>query len=390
MNIREILYQKMSLLVLLILIILPSFSTSASYGLIRNASIKLQFPLPTDRGYRLTFDTCTKCLCEAYSNTDKVYLFTCTEKSPKFLCEFYYYMPYRDEIDYPRSDATIYLMKNETFEERYDCCNTTILVQQIKKVTPGVPMIGGKSRFLVFGDNNTILAISDFQLHGFNRLNLTNINMPALGSFLTIGYCDGKYYFNQGKNIVVYDETLSAPLYSITLNKGDITTIRFLNATQMLVAVGTNNPGIYIFEKASRTDNFIAWQPISETDGGETHAIGIINETAFYVGWRTTRKGIELYSRDENNKWYRDPASSIATQVLTTDIFIDQCQRIWVAEDNQDKIHIYDSNRAIPVPITVNAKVFNLLILEDQNYKLITSHNNGIYYIQPAINCLPF
>lgn len=379
----------MSLLTLLILIVLPSFTTSASYGLIRNASIKLRFPLLRDRGHRLTVDDCTDCLCEAYKNADKVYLFTCTEQPTNFLCEFYYYMPKRDEIDYPRSDATIYLMKNETFAKRDACCNTTFLVEQIQKVSPGVQMIAGESRFLVFGDNNTILAISSRQLHGFNRSSLTNIGMRALGPFNTIGYCDGKYYFDQGKNIVVYDETLSSPLYTISLNKGDITTIRFLNATQMLVAVGTQNPGIYIFEKASRTDRFSSWREIPGAGSGQTHAIGIVNENAFYVGWYTSRNSILLYNRDGNNNWYSDPASSITYPMLTSDIFIDQCQRVWVVRAGQYQIYIYDSNRANPVSITVNNDVFNLLILEDQNYTLITSHYGGIYRIQPTVDCRP-
>ena len=381
----------MLLLILLILIARPSPSTNAyTYGIIRNASIKLPFPLPNTHSHQLFVDVCSECLCEAGRHTDKVYLFTCTEHSSRFLCEFYYFMPKHDEIDYPRTDASIYLMRNETFEEKDDCCNTTFLVQKIQRASPGVKIIGGESRFLVFVDNHTISSINDKQVRKFNRANMSNIPILSPPSGTTIGYSDGMYYVNEGNNIAVYNEMLATPVYRISLNQGTLTTIRFLNATQMLVGVGDNKRGVYIFEKASRGDQFKNGAHISGTEIQQVHAIGIVDENSFYVGWDATYKNIALYKRDANNKWQSDPASTIPYAEPTSDIFVDQCQRVWVVEANKNRIFVYDSNRGNRHNITVGAGVFNLLILEDQNYTLITSHSDGIYRIQPtAVNCRP-
>lgn len=394
-------HQKMFFLHLLIFTILPSLSTGVyTYGIIRNASIQLPFALPNDSSHQLRVNDCEDCLCEAYRRGENVYLFTCARLPPGFLCEFYYFMPKRDEIVYPSNDTTIYLIKNETFEEKADCCNTTYLLEQLRNASLQGPLISNSTRFLVFDDSHNIIAtVKGEGMYGFNRSDLTNLNLPLIGSSpRTIGYYDGKYYFSEGTNIEVYNATPFSSLYNITLSLGDLTAIRFLNATQMLVGVGNRNTGVYIFKKASTTDQFQSStsKKISGTDGGETHAIGILNENAFYLGWYTNNPTIALFMRAENNTWYRNNTFNTNHGALTSDIFVDQCQRIWAANPHGSRLFIFDQNGKNLGNVTIGTGLFGLVILEEQNYTLITSHTdsstpdtNGIYHTHPSVNCRP-
>ncbi|CAF4401152.1 unnamed protein product, partial [Adineta steineri] len=136
-------------------------TSSYPYGLIRNASIKIPFDINDDHGHILKSQDCNQCLCSAFSNP-KVVLFTCTQnESINVTCQFYYFMPKRDEIQYPNVYTNIYLIDtNQTFEEKDDCCNTTALINKInealrtKDTATTEPL-----RTLADGDNNTIITV---------------------------------------------------------------------------------------------------------------------------------------------------------------------------------------------------------------------------------------
>jgi hypothetical protein len=297
-------------------------------------------------------------------------------------------MPKRDEIYYPRDDTNIYLIQNGTFEEKDDCCNTTYLVEKINLAARRVFLTNQSFYFLVEGDNDTIVSTSNGQLHKFNRFTRASVYVSNIlnASFSTVGYYDKKYYLNNGSNIVVYDEQLTSLLYTILLNKGTLTTIRFLSEKEMLVGVGDNAKGGYICKRNDKTENFTNCDLINGTNTGQVHAFGVVDENAFYVGWNEIGQNLTLYMKDQNNLWVQNQTSTITNNGSTSDIFFDKkCKRIWTVEAN--KIFIYDQDKTRTGPITVAGLVFNLLIFE--NYTLVTSHEFGVglYRTDSPMNC---
>jgi len=387
------------LIYLLIFFILPYFSTSSYiYGTIRNASIKLPFDIPEDLGHKLIAKHCNDCFCYAFRNSDKVQLFTCTKNtSDNFTCQFYYFMPKRDEIDYPRYDTNIYLInKTARFEEKDDCCNTTYLIEQISKTNRTTNFTKNPLRSLAYDDNNDTIATvishqpedTEKKLLIFDRSSLKIVYNPLhIDSLKTVGYSKRRYYLGTtSKNIDVYDETLNSRIYTIKLGPDDLMTIRFLNESQMFV--GTLST-VYIFEKKDHETNF------SNTNtqiyvGTSLHAIGIVNDSAFYVGWSNQNR-LGLYTKGEDNLWKNNVDVKINGLPKTSDIFIDNCRRIWATEENGHNIYIYDQNKNQQERIDLKSgKIFNLMIFE--NYTLIISHEDegiGLSRIEPSLNCRP-
>ena len=200
---------------------IPHLSTSFyPYGIIHNASIKIPFDINDNHGHKSEVQDCEQCLCSAFNNS-AVVLFTCTKNHPiNYACQFYYFMPKRDEIQYPRYDTSIYLIQvNATFEEKDDCCNTTYLVQEIKnKLSAKQNFTGASFRSVVESDNNTIVTVVPSSVNGnppmlmkFDKSNLRSVSIPPMSSLSlkAVGYYNGKYYLGTDQqNIVVYDENL--------------------------------------------------------------------------------------------------------------------------------------------------------------------------------------
>jgi hypothetical protein len=376
---------------------IPYLSTGLdTYGIIRNASIKIPFDINDKYGYKLEAESCNQCLCNAFNNSSVV-LFTCTQKESKnCICQFYYFMPKRDEIQYPIYDTSIYLINiSNTFEEKDDCCNTTYLLQAMNKTIAQKYFKDNHFRSIVEGDNNTIVAViskGTTTLLKFDKSTLENIddvpdNIPSLKA---VGYYDKKYYLGTAdKKILVYSENLTTLLDSINI-KYDINTIRFLNSTQEML-VGTSLNGVYRCGKAENDTIPKNCIPILSTQGkGQVHAIGVVNESAFYVGWYAPGQNIHLYRRDQNNNWTTNDDDRINHKEQISDIFIDDCKRIWAVTAESGEITIYDQNKSALDTINLfGSKLFNLIILA--NYTLIGSHgsDDGIWRIQPPLNCRP-
>ncbi|CAF4428645.1 unnamed protein product, partial [Adineta steineri] len=123
----------------------------------------------------------------------------------------------------------------------------------------------------------------------------------------------------------------------------------------------------------------------------QIHAIGIVNENAFYVGWYDDVPGIHLYTRNSSdNTWTTKDNDKITHDYQTTDIIIDNCKRIWAVVPETGKVIIYDQNKNCLGEIDDGSgSLFNLMIAE--NYTLIMSHgsNNGLTRIKPDLNCRP-
>jgi hypothetical protein len=309
-------------------------------------------------------------------------------------------MPKRDEIDYPRYDTNIYVInKTARFEEKDDCCNTTYLIQQINKVNRATDFTENPLRSLAYNDNNdTIAAVifdnSNSRLLIFNRSSLAILNnIGDIDLHKTVGYSKRRYYLGTtSNNIDVYDETLNSPIYPIKLGGQDhLVTIRFLNESRMLV--GTTSK-VYIFEKKDNEENFTKeYTPINETNiQKRLHAIGIVNDSAFYVGWSDSDQQLRLYTKHEDNSWKENINGRINGPKKTSDIFIDKkCGRIWATEESGHNIYIYDQNKNQQEKIDLKSgTIFNLMIFE--NYTLIISHEdkgNGLSRIKPSLNCRP-
>jgi hypothetical protein len=395
------------LIYLLIFFILPYFSTSSYiYGTIRNASIKLPFDIPEDLGHKLIVKHCNDCFCYAFRNSDKVQLFTCTKNaSDNFTCQFYYFMPKRDEIDYPRYDTNIYLInKTARFEEKDDCCNTTYLIEQINKTNRQISPAKNHLRSIAYNDNNdTMVAAipgnsnSNPRLIIFNRSSLEILNnIWNIDPLKTVGYSKRRYYVGTESGVIkVYDDTLNSLIYDITtLGKVELMTIRFLNESQMIVGTSSN---VYIFEKKDYETDFT--NNNTRIDAVKSlHAIGIVNDSAFYVGSSDPNQNLRLYTKGENNLWTKNVNGQINRNEKTSDIFIDKkCGRIWATQENGDpnipnirKISIYDQNKTHQGTIDLNSgTIFNLMIFE--NYTLIISHENddSLSLIRPSLNCRP-
>ncbi len=379
-------HNRMSFLIqLLILSILPCLSTSERvYGIMGNASIKTRVPV----NHNSSVQNCTDCLCYAFDNLAEVDLFTCTKNVSNFICQFYHPMPARDEIESPINGTDIYVMKNETFKD--NCCNTEFIVQKINRASPGRNFINRTLRSVIEGDDNTIVAVaSNHSVIKFNKTTLEFINETIFPNITikSIGYCDNKYYLGTNKTIEIYNKTLDEFIYRIAIGT-DVTTIRFLNGTYMLV--GASSSGVRIYEKDANGTfrNRIPDLPIVSRE--QVHAIGIVNESAFYVGWDAENQNLSLYTRDQNNLWKQSTNYTIAYNKHTSDIVVDDnCKRIWVTQAYTNLIFIYEQDKNNWYNITVSDVIFNFLILENSTYTLVTSHesSNGLYRIQPDLNC---
>ncbi len=394
----------MSILIyLLIFSILPSFSTSSyRYGIIRNASIDFSIEIPANHRYKQEFERCDQCLCDAFRNSI-VDIFTCTKtQSTKFICQFYYLMPRVNEI-VPSNDTDTYVIKkpNKTFEERSDCCDTAFLAQQITEAIPNktqtTQIRGRRFRSLAYNkDDNTIITVdSDSkQLIKIYMSNLTDVTLPTKLSLKAAYYYNKTYYLGTEptSTIEVYDENLTS--LSPTINVIDqITTIRTLNGRQFFV--GASQSGAFLYEKDDANGIFTSRIVVPNNGNKQFHAIGIVNDSAIYVGWASNDEKIRLYTKDQNNSWKENENDNTNYKEAVSDIFIDNCKRIWAVKADTGRIIIYDKKKADAQTIEVGNYLFNLLILE--NYTLVTSHDYpskltdiiGLTQINPSLNCRP-
>lgn len=377
------------LIYLLILSIFPSWSASFPYGIIRNATIKLPFDVPIGDGYQSSFGNCENCLCETLNNS-KIYLFTCTFTMINYTCQFYYFMPKLDEI-YQSNDTDIYVITNSTFEEKEDCCNTTFLIDSIREANV-IEHESGKWRFLVPVNHDTIISTKYMHVYKINPSNFTTISVPNLAGYKTVGYNDSRYYFGSenGKKIDVYNETLTSTIYTITSTINEIAAIRFLNKNRMLVGI---KGGVCILEKPDNEKNFANCTFVPGIKDKQAHAIGIVDENAFYLGYYDADKNLTLYTKNESNLWAENQTGTINHHATTSDIFVDNCKRIWAVNPDQPKIFIYDHNETFTYEIKdPKIKPFGLLILE--NYTLVISSDSdssppGLYSINSSLNCRP-
>ncbi|CAF1180926.1 unnamed protein product [Rotaria sordida] len=359
-------------------------ASSYTYGIIHNASIKIPFDIPDNLGHELQVQRCDQCLCDAFSNP-KVVLLTCTENgSMNFTCQFYYFMPKRDEIQYPRNDTKIYLIQNITFEEKDDCCNTTYLIEKINAALNFKKAVFNEHlRFLVRGDNNMIVSTSKNKLIKFDRSKLEIVDVSSIPDSSTVGYYDKYYYLGKDNTIRVYNEALISKITEFSVGNG-LTTIRFLNDKEMLV--GTASSGGFICEKQQEIFDRCISTPVVPAIG-QLHAFGIVDENTFYAGWYANNENLRLYTKDQNNSWKENTSGTITQNEATSDIVIDDCKRIWAVIPEENKIFIYDQNKTHPHKITFDSKIFNLFILD--NYTFVTSHETkpGLNLIQPSLNC---
>ncbi|CAF4300957.1 unnamed protein product, partial [Adineta steineri] len=295
--------------------------------------------------------------------------------------------------------TNIYLIDtNQTFEEKDDCCNTTTLIIKINEaILTKETFIRQSLRTLVNGDNNTIITVvsggtvsGNSILLKFDKSTFKSVDIPKISELKAAGYYDEHYYLGTYQNtILVYNKSLSVSLHE-TLNMGSvITVIRFINHTQEMI-VGTAFSGIYICGKDK--GYLINCTLILDGDSKkQLHAIGIVNENAFYVGWYSSGLNIHLYRRNpSDNTWTTN--DSITHNYETTDIIIDNCKRIWAVEagSNKDEVFIYDQNKTRLGKINLgDTSLFNLMIAED--YTLIISHESdaGLTRIKPDLNCRP-
>jgi hypothetical protein len=303
-------------------------------------------------------------------------------------------MPTRDQIEYPRNDASIYLMKkNKTFQN--NCCNTQHLVQMINKKFPETNFRSENLRSLIEGDHNTLVTVVGNDappgvVIKFDKSTLQFINKTMiLGIILrSIGYWDNKYYLGTTNSIEIYDETLTINITKISTPES-VTTIRFLNGTYMLV--GVSKFGVFIYEKdangifTNNTSNIIIG------NGSQIHAITKFNESAFYVGWYQKNMNLTLVTKGQTNAWIQSTTDTIVYEDETSDIiFDDQCKRIWVIQAGKNQTFIYDLNKTNRSSIVVEGRVlFNLLILDNSTYTLAISTTTGLIRIQPDVNCRP-
>ncbi|CAF4593056.1 unnamed protein product [Rotaria sp. Silwood2] len=360
------------------------------YGIIHNASIEIPFDIPGNLSHKSLASYCDECLCEAF-NHPNVTLLTCTEnETMNFICQFYYFMPRRDEIIYPSNDTKIYLIQNKTFEETDDCCNTTYLIERINEALGKKRAVfNGSLRFLVRGDHNTIVSTSNNKLMKFDTstLEVVSSSIP-IPSSSTVGYRNKYYYLGKENIIHVYDETLSSNITSFSVGNG-ITAIRFLSNEQMLV--GTAGSGGFICETQQEMFNNCSNTPMVPATG-QLHAFGVVNENAFYAGWDQQNQSLRLYKKDQNNSWTESINDTITQNEKISDIVIDNCDRIWAVIVEKNIIVIYDQNKAHPYNITFNSNmfqssIFNLFILD--NYTFVTSHEKGpgLNLFEPNLNC---
>ncbi|CAF0722866.1 unnamed protein product [Adineta ricciae] len=383
----------------LVLSLVPYLTASFSpYGILRNASIKLPFDLNNDTGYTIETVSCNQCLCHAAHNP-VVALFTCIRhEMSNFTCQMYYFIPKRDEIEYPNYDADVYLMRpNSTFEEKDDCCNTTMLIEEITRMLQNTSISTEEFLTLSEGENNTILAVTSCSkleqnaLLRFNRFTGENIFVEHTSSLLSAGYYKERYYFGTiAKNIGVYNSSMR-PRLCLVDTSVEIRTIRFLKKTQKMLA-GASGSGIYLCDIVPNSGILNNCTIIPNiAPGEELHAIGVAqDEMAFYVGWNADGQDIHLYRRQPNDTWVTDASGKIDHSAPTTDLVVDNCQRIWAVEPRSDRIRIYHRNNTLLGEMNVGGtNLFNLMIME--NYTIFITHQSadGLRAIRPSLNCRP-
>ncbi|CAF1065706.1 unnamed protein product [Adineta ricciae] len=383
----------------LMLSLVPHLTVSFSpYGILRNASIKLPFDLNNDTGYTIETASCNQCLCHAAHNP-VVAIFTCTRhEMSNFTCQMYYFIPKRDEIEYQNYDTDLYLMRtNSTFEEKDDCCNTTMLIEEITKALQNTSISTEKFLTLSEGENNTILAVTscndpkDNALLSFNRFTGQSISMEHTSSLISAGYYKERYYFGTtAKDIGVYARNMTPNLGRVGIGV-EIRTIRFLKKTQKMLA-GASTSGIYLCDivpNSGTLTNCITIPNIAPEK--ELHAIGVLqDEMAFYVGWNAVGQDIHLYRWQPNDTWVTDASGKIGHSAPTTDLVVDNCQRIWAVEPRSDRIRIYHRNSTLLGEMNVTGtNLFNLMIME--NYTIFITHesSDGLRAIRPSLNCRP-
>ena len=377
---------------LFLLCVMPStWAEMSTYGLIRDTSIRNSIYWSDEDGSQLNATYCHQCLCHAFGKLSTV-LFTCNRKeATQCLCHFYDVMPDLSDLVHPSEGIDIYLMQNKTFEERTDCCNSSYFTQRFNLFTLAIHETRAL-RSLVPGDNDTLVSVvsgsndNERVLVKYNKSTLKPVYNSSINGLKTVGYYDGIYYLGTtSKEILIYHQDLTTFLGKISVGN-EITTIRFLKGKKMLVGASTS--GVYIYDRDSdgvfrnRTYN----EPIFAES--QVHAIGVLNETAFYVGVDKANSTVRLYVQQPNGTWQESVNDSISRDTGVFDLVVDTCQRLWIVEASTDKIFLDDRQNKTPNQFQIAAKTFNLVILD--NYKLVVSHEiagKGLTSSKFNVNC---
>ena len=371
--------------------LLCPWANAFTYGVIRDVSIDNPFNWTDKHGFQLNETDCNKCLCHLYRNST-IALFTCDRTVPtQCLCQFYYSMPKLEDLDYPTKGVDIYLAQSKTFEEGDDCCNTSFLMDRVLR---GSSVINETRalRSLIEGDSNTLVSVVSDSLDSkkllvkYEKSTLQPVYNSKIAALKAVGYYDGKYYLGMTSNeILIYDQNLTKQFGSIPIGR-EITTIRFLYGKQMLV--GASTAGVFIYNKdndgifRNRTTD----GPIY--DGQQVHGIGVLNETAFYVGVDADNAPVRLYVQQGNGTWTESVSNRINTSKAILDLVVDNCQRLWTVQARNRQIEIHALQRGTTDYITVDQNTFNMVILD--NYDIIISHEtsgNGLTSLKPKLNC---
>jgi hypothetical protein len=377
-----------------ILLVVYKSNCSSIYGLIRHMSIDNDFDWTNEHGYQLNVTDCRQCLCQAMSNV-RIRLFTCHDNnvSATIICQFYYFMPKRDALVYFVNHTSIYLMTNDTFIEPDDCCNTSYLVMKIKETFVESPFDTRALRFLVPGDNKTLVTVisnsnsNNRLLLKFDQATLKLVFTSTMGHFTSVGYNNDQYYLStNSKDIHVYDRTLTLLRNKFSVG-ADVTTIRFVDDQQMLV--GASAAGVIVYD---RDVNNIFQSRTSDTSistGQQLHGIAVVNQTAFYTAFYSIPNKLRLFKKNVVNKWIESFSDTINNNWATSDIVMDKCQRLWATEALNPIVHIYErNNKTHSYSFKINNKAFNMIILKD--YTLVFTHEQtgaGLSRIRPSLHC---
>ena len=353
------------------------------YGHIRNASIVGTVPWDD----QLNVSRCRQCLCYVAEKPD-ISIFSCNEAIG--ICHFYRQLPKLDHLLASNDGTDLYLLRNQTFEERFDCCNTSRLIQKIQNTTIESYPVSVSLRFLTRGDNETLVTVSSSSgvLLKYHMSNLSLIYTSTINSLKSVGYYDGKYYLGTTSQVIdIYDWNLTNKLKSIPIGN-HINPIRFFGGTRMFVGASTSGALIFekdvdgIFSKRTSDPNINA--------GPQTHGIAIINETAFYLGFDRSSNSVLLLVKNQNGSWTEHTAGKTTIDIRVSDLTLDSCQRLWITEAGSTSLHVYERGKQLYPVIQVAANVFNLIILDD--YTLITSHESssfGLHRIPTSLDCQP-
>ena len=377
-------------LLLYLSIFLPLIN-ALPYGIITNKSIDKSVRTNGQRENPLNFSQCQQCLCHAFGDPS-IALFTCYRNDPiNVRCEFYSSFPFADDL-IPSNDTDIYVMRNETFEEREDCCNTNYLVEKIQNTTMESGFDTRYLRFLVHGDDQTlvtsILNVADptkNYLLRFNQSSLTRIMNVWNDSITSVGYCNGKYYLATATNdINVYAKNLTRLSQRISIGSS-ITSIRFLQGEQMLV--GTNTSNMFIYNNDTNGIFLINSAILNISEYSSLQGIAVVNETAFYTGVNAENSTARLFVKNGGH-WIESISDRISVPDIISDLVMDSCQRLWAVGATNKTIFIYERNKIQPFVISLNVSAFNLVILD--KYTLVMTHGvlqEGLSRLQPNLNC---